>query len=159
MREQKSGFPAAFLAGAVIVLLLVGGVYLLTRRHPSAPAAEPPLPMTPVEKAYAANIHFQYADPPMSRATNLLNQELTYLNGTLDNDGPRTIRKIEVTIEFRDEFGQLILREPRRIPGPNAAPIAPGEHRDFQFVFEHIPADWERVRKTPSLRVTGLLLE
>lgn len=158
LQKKRSSFPA-FLAGGVVILLLCGGVYLLTRSRATGPAAEAPLPMTAVEQAYSANIHFRFPDVPMSRASNMLNQQLTYLNGTVSNDGPRAIRQMEVTIEFRDEFKQVILRDTRRIPASTESAIAAGEHRDFQFVFEHIPVDWERTRQTPTLRVTGLRLE
>jgi hypothetical protein len=155
LKQEKSGFLGAFLAGAAVVLLLVAGVFLWTRSQKSSGlAAEPPLPMTAVELAYAANVHF--SDIQMARATNFLNQELTYVAGTLTNDGPRPIRRVEITIEFRDSLGQVVLRETRRVPGRAADPIAPGEHRDIQFVFEHIPLEWNR--QYPALRVTGLLL-
>jgi hypothetical protein len=155
LREQKSRFPAAFLAGGIVVAIIVGALFLLTRNsHSPGPTAEPPLPMTAVEQAYAPSIKF--TDIQMARATNFLNQELTYVAGVLTNDGARAIRRVEVTIEFHDSFGQVILRETRRVPGPYADPIAPGDHRDFQFTFEHIPAQWNR--QYPVLRVTGLLL-
>jgi hypothetical protein len=155
LHEQKSRFPAAFLAGGIVVLLTVGGAYFLNRNFRSiGPAAEPPLPMTPVEQAYVPRIKF--TDIQMARATNFLNQELTYVAAVLTNDGARPIRRVEVTIEFRDSLGQVVLRETRRVPGPYADAIAPGEHRDIQFTFEHLPTEWNR--QYPVLRVTGLLL-
>lgn len=155
LKQQKSSFPAAFLAGALVVLLLLAGVFWWTRAQKSSgPPAEPPLPMTAVEQAYAAQIRF--SDIRMARATNFLNQELTYVAGVLTNDGPRPIRRVEITIEFRDSLGQVVLRETRRVPGRAADPVAPGEHHDIQFVFEHIPLQWNR--QYPALRVTGLLL-
>jgi hypothetical protein len=154
MQEKKSGFPAAFLAGGAIVLLLLGLLFLLLRERGAAPGAPPPLPMTAVEQAYAANIHF--SDIQMSRAANFLNQEVTYVDCTVANDGPRPIKRMEVTLEFRDPFGQVVLRETRRIPPPIEAPYAPGEHRDVRFTFESIPVQWNHAY--PELRVTGLLL-
>ncbi len=38
----------------------------------------------------------------MARAKNLLNQEFTYLGGTISNDGAQNIKAMEVTIEFHD---------------------------------------------------------
>ena len=156
IQEDKSRIPGAFLAGLVVVLLLLGGLLLLTRGTKVAgPAAEPPLRFTSTEQAYASHIHF--SDFKMTRAANFLDQEVTFLFGTVSNDGPRTIREIEVTIEFRDVFNQVVLRDPRRILGPRSAPLAPGQRREFQIGFEHIPADWNR--QLPSIRVTALLLE
>ncbi len=155
-QENKSRIPGAFLAGLVVVLLLLGGLLLLTRSIKVAgPAGELRLPFTSTEQAYAGHIHF--SDFKMTRAANFLNQEVTFLFGTVSNDGPRAIREIEVTLEFRDMFNQVVLRDPRRILGPRSAPLAPSQRREFQIGFEHIPADWNH--QLPSIRVTALLLE
>ncbi len=156
IQEEKSGFPAAFLAGVGVVLLLLGGVFLLTRStKPAASATEQHLPMTETEQAYARQIRF--LDLKMSRAANFLNQEVTFVFGSVVNDGARAIREIEVTIEFRDPFNQVVLRDTRRVFGPRVAPLAAGQRREFQLGFEHLPTDWNR--QYPSIRVTGLLLD
>lgn len=156
IQEQKSRTPAPFIAGTVVVLLLLGGVVLLTRHiRPAESAGEQHLPMTATEQAYAKQIRF--LDLKMSRAANFLNQEVTFVFGTVANDGARAVRDVEVTIEFRDLFNQVVLRDTRRVLGLRAAPLAPGQHHEFQFGFEHVPADWNR--QYPSIRVTGLLLD
>lgn len=153
--KQKSKFSTAFLAGIVVVLLLLGGVYLLTKYSKQEVVTEERLPMTEVEQAYVSRV--QFADPKMSRAANFLNQEVTFVFGTVVNNGPKTIRQTEITVEFRDIFNQVVLRDPRRPWGPQAPPLVGGQSRDFQFNFEHVPADWNQAY--PSLRITGLLLE
>ncbi len=115
-REQRSQFPIAFAAGAVIVLLLLGGVILLSRgSHPNGAGAAAKLPFGPTEQAYAEHIHFK--DIQMAKANNFLNQEFTYIAGTLWNDGARTIRALDVTLEFHDPFNQVILRENESLIG------------------------------------------
>ncbi len=154
--EKRSRFPVAFLAGTAVVLLLVAGFYLLTRNSRfERPAPETPLPMTSAEQAYAQKIRF--AEPEMNRVANFLNQEVTFVYGTMINDGERTIRRIEVTLEFRDMFSQVVLRDSRRLIGPREASLGPGESREFQLGYEHLPQDWNR--QYPSIRVTGLLLQ
>lgn len=156
IQEEKSDFPTAFLAGVGVVLLLLGGVLLLTRStKPAASATEQHLPMTEVEQVYARQIRF--LDLKMGRAANFLNQEVTFVFGSVVNDGVQAIREIEVTIEFRDPFNQVVLRDTRRVLGPRAAPLAAGQRREFQLGFEHLPVDWNR--QYPSIRVTGLLLD
>ncbi len=156
LQENKSRVPLAFLAGLGVVLLLLGGVFLLTRvTRPTPSAARERLPMTPTQQAYARQIRF--LDLKMSRAANFLNQEVTFVFGSVANDGPRAIREMEVTIEFRDPFNQVVLRDTRRPLGARAAPLAAGQSREFQFNFEHVPSDWNR--QSPVIRVTGLLLE
>jgi hypothetical protein len=151
--EERSHLPMAFLAGLVIVSLLVGGAVLLGRYStPAGPRVEKPLPMGPSEQAYAQQIHF--LEPKMSRAANFLNQEVTFVFGTLENGGNRRIRQIEITLEFHDPFNQVALRDKQRLFTPNEAPLGPGQQHDFQVGYESMPATWNNVY--PTIRVTGL---
>jgi hypothetical protein len=153
--SESSRTPLAMLAGVGVVLLLLGGFYLLTRGGSSAnPAVEQPLPFGDAESAYAQQIHF--SNPQMSRAANLLNQEVTFIVGTLENSGERTIRQIEVTVGFHDLINQVILRETHRLL-PVGLQVGPGKRQDFQMNFDRVPNDWDR--RYPALRVTGLQLE
>jgi hypothetical protein len=153
--QEHSRLPA-FLAGLVIVTMLIAGAVLLSRYStPAGSDAVKPLPMGPAEQAYAQQIKF--LDPKMSRAANFLNQEVTFVFGTIENGGTRKIRQIEITLEFRDAFNQVVLRETQRPFPPNAPPLAPGQRRDFEVGFESIPALWNNVY--PSIRVTGLDLD
>ncbi|MBZ5697214.1 MAG: DUF2393 domain-containing protein [Acidobacteriia bacterium] len=153
---ERSRLPVAFLAGLVIVALLIGGAVLFSRfSSPAGSETVKPLPMRPSEQGYAPQIHF--LEPKMSRAANFLNQEVTFIFGTIENGGNRRIRQIEITLEFHDPFNQVVLRDTQRLFPPNAAPLAPGERRDFQIGYESIPAQWNNVY--PSIRVTGLGLD
>jgi hypothetical protein len=154
--EERSRLPVAFLAGLVVVSLLIGAAVLINHfSTPAGPIEEKPLPMGPVEQAYAPQIHF--LEPKMSRAANFLNQEVTFVFGTVENGGQRQVRQIEVTLEFHDVFNQVVLRDKQRLFLPNAAPLGPGERRDFQLGYEHLPAQWNQAY--PAIRITGLDLK
>jgi hypothetical protein len=154
--EEKSGFPVALIAGAVIVALIVGGVILMARltRH-NGPTTAQHLPFGPGEQAAAERIHF--LEPQMARASNFLNQDVTYIAGTISNDGTATLGDVEATFEFRDPFNQVILRETRRLFDLHASPLPGGQRRDFQIALEYIPVEWNQ--QYPQIRVTGLLLQ
>ncbi|MGO9590868.1 MAG: hypothetical protein ACLP3K_12590 [Candidatus Acidiferrales bacterium] len=156
-RSSSRGFPAAFAIGAVIVLLLFAGLLLLTRStEPHKAAAAAALPFGAEEQNYAANIHFQDVD--FSQASNLLNQEFTYATGKISNDGTRAVRALELTLEFHDQFNQVILREKQRPVDLTGPPLPPGQARDFQITVEqHIPSMWNQ--QYPSIRVSGLVLQ
>lgn len=155
VESESSRTPLAMLAGVGVVLLLLGGFYLLTRGGaPASPAAPQPLPFGDAESAYASQVHF--SNPQMSRAANLLNQEVTFIVGTLENSGGRTIRQIEVTVEFHDLINQVVLRDSKRLLAEGMR-VGPRERQDFQMNFDQVPSDWDR--RYPSLRVTGLQLE
>lgn len=154
--KEENRLPFPFLVGGAIVALVVAGLVLFTHNAKQpGPVAELRLPMGTAERAYAAQIKF--LEPKMSRAANFLNQEVTFISGAVSNQGSRNLREIEVTVEFRDQFNQVVLRDTRRVLGSRSVPLAPGTTREFQFGFEHVPADWNA--QYPSLRVTGLLLE
>lgn len=154
--ENRRGTPAAFFVGLGILLLLLGGLVLLTRQTRQAgPHSAPPLPMAVAEQGYSKRVRF--LDLQMNRVGNFLGQEVTFLFGSVVNDGTRGVREIELTVEFRDQFNQVVLRENRRILGSRTGLLASGQHREFQLGFEHVPEAWNR--QLPSLRITGLLLE
>jgi hypothetical protein len=154
--KERNRFPVAFLVGVVIVSVLVAGAVELSKySEPAGPQPLKPLPMGPAEQAYAARVHF--LDPKMSRAANFLNQEVTFIFGTVQNGGSRQIRQIEVTLEFHDVFNQVVLRDKQRLFPPHTPPIPPGERRDFELAYEHIPVQWNQVY--PAMRITGLDLK
>jgi hypothetical protein len=151
--EERSRLPVAFLIGIVIVGLLVGAAVLYSRyAKPAESEDDKPLPMGPAETAYAPQIH--YLEPKMSRAANFLNQEVTYVFFTVENGGDRKIHQIEITIEFHDPFHQVVLRDKQRLFLSTAPPFLPGQQRDVQIPYEHIPAQWDMV--FPTIAVTGL---
>lgn len=154
--KQRSQFPVAFLAGLIIVAILVGGIVLVvlhTRTASTGAAAK--LPFGPAEQAYAERVHFQ--DIRLAHATNFLNQDFTYVGGTISNDGVKDIRALEVQIEFRDALHQVILRETQELIVPGTDPIAAGQRRDFQVTLEHLSSEWNQ--QYPSIQITGLLLQ
>ena len=155
-REERSRLPIAFGAGLLIVLILFGGLFLLTRKlHSNGPSPEIKLPFGPVEQAYAERIHF--TDMHMAKATNFLNQEFTYVAGTMTNDGVRDIKAMDVTIEFRDPIKQVILKDSEHLIGPDTAALPAGQKGTFQVSVEHLPAEWNH--EYPIIRVTGLVLQ
>jgi hypothetical protein len=150
---ERSRLPVAFVIGLVIVALLVGAAVLFSRYStPAGPEALKPLPMGPSEQAYASQVHF--LEPKMSRAANFLNQEVTFIFGTMENGGNRRIKQMEITLEFHDPFNQVVLRDKQRLFSQYDSPLAAGQQRDFQVGYEHISAQWNNVY--PTIRVTGL---
>jgi hypothetical protein len=154
--SSSSRFYAGLATGALIVLVVIGAAVFFSRnsgRTSGSPAAH--LPFGAAEQAYAAQIRI--SNLQLSQATNLLNQEFTYVVGTVANAGPRTVRAIEVTVEFQDLIHQLVLRETVRVFPPAAEPLAPGQERNFQLTFERVPASWNH--QPPVIRVSGLDLQ
>jgi hypothetical protein len=155
-QETRRGSLTVLLIGAVAMVLLIGLLYWVGRYAP-APAQPPELPLTmgPAENEYVS--HIEFLEPQVSRATNFLNQEATFVFGTIKNNGPRSIRQIEITLEFHDVFQQVVLRDKERLFSPDAIPLEPYHMRDFQITYETLPAQWNQ--GYPTLSITGLALQ
>lgn len=154
--KEKSRFPAAFLAGVVVVLILGGLLALLLRRsQPTGVAAAKKLPFDAQGQTYAPQI--QFTGIQMAHSTNFLNQEFTFVAGTIVNGGDKAIVALQVNVEFHDQFNQTILRDTEMLIQPPAQPLPQGQMRDFQVILERIPSDWNR--QYPSIRVIGLVLQ
>jgi hypothetical protein len=155
-KDSDNRTPTVLFIGVVAAVLLLGGVYLLAHYSP-APAKETvkPLAMGAAEQAYAQNI--QFTDPKLARAANFLNQEVTFVFGTVSNNGPRAVQQIEISLEFHDLFNQVVLRDTQRLFSPTADPLTPNSSRDFQLSYETMPAQWNHAY--PTVHVTGLDLK
>jgi hypothetical protein len=71
------------------------------------------------------------------------------------NTGERSLREIELTVEFDDDMNQIALRESRMALTSASPPLGPGERRAFEVSFEHIPPSWNM--QLPIVHVSGLL--
>ncbi len=154
---ERSGFPAAFVAGAVVIAIVAGIVILLTHfiKTPQQ-AVDAPLPFGAAEQAYAPQIHFQ--DLRLSQSDNLMNQHFTYVAGIVSNDGPRPVTAIEVLVEFHDQFKQVILKDTLRPIRRSDAPLKVAEQREFNLAIDQgLPTTWDQ--QYPSIRITGLILQ
>jgi hypothetical protein len=151
---ERSRFGFALTLAAAAAVIVVAGLYFLPgRQSPSrGTGTVPEVHFGPAERAYAPKLQLENA--ALSRAENFLHQEVTTLSGELVNTGDRSLRAVELTVEFSDDLHQVVLRETRSVLVPSAAPFAPAERRSFEVSFEHIPSSWNR--QQPTIRVTGL---
>jgi hypothetical protein len=112
------------------------------------------LKLNPLEQEYSKEIEIEKIE--LSRAENFLHQEVTILSGEVHNGGAQPVRGLSLTAEFFDSMNQIVLRETRRVVGTPGKPLAPGERREFEISFEHIPNTWNR--QPPSVRIAYLQL-
>ena len=143
----------AWMGAATIAIALVIVMWPSAERPTAEATPESHLPFGAGEQAYAPKL--QIENLALSRAENFLNQEVTTLAGRITNSGNLPVSNVEITIEFSDELGQVVLRESRTLFASKAAPFAPGESRAFEISFEHIPSSWNI--QQPLVRVSGIL--
>jgi hypothetical protein len=160
--EERGGFPlAAWGVAALIVVVLVSALVFLGRKKPEAA----PSTLQPAD-AYAANLPLsQFA---MSESANLSGGKQTYLDGHIGNSGDRTVTAVTVQVVFRNDedlapqidtvpLTLIRMKEPYIDTEPvSAAPIKPGDDREFRLTFETVPENWNL--QMPEVRVihTGL---
>jgi hypothetical protein len=155
--EEPSRFPAAFVAG-LVVIAIIAGIIVAVSHFVKTPqqAVAAPLPFSATEQTYAPQIHFQ--DLQLSQSDNLINQHFTYIAGIVSNDGPRPVAAIEVLVEFHDQFKQVVLKDTLRPIRRSDAPLNVGEKREFNLAIDQgLPSTWDQ--QYPSIRITGLVLQ
>ena len=155
--EERGGFPlAAWGVAALIVVVLVSALVFLGRKKPEAA----PSTLQPAD-AYAANLPLsQFA---MSESANLSGGKQTYLDGHIGNRGDRTVTAVTVQVVFRNDedlapqidtlpLTLIRVKEPYIDTEPvSAAPLKPGDDREFRLTFETVPENWNQ--QMPEVRV------
>ena len=109
--------------------------------------------MTEEGKAYFPEI--VVSDARMSAAQNFLGGTVTYLNAKVTNKGTKTVRRLDLQLEFVDTLNQVVLRETAHAITLRAPPLKPGETRAFRVSFDHMPADWNQAAPTITVKYVG----
>jgi hypothetical protein len=155
-------FFAWGIAGAVILLLL-GGILLLTH-HKTVPATNAVLPLDPYAK------YLVFSQVVMSESTSLSGGKSTFIDGQVRNTGARTVAGATVQVLFGNfdatqppqlETTPLTLirtHEPYVDTEPlSAAPLAPGDEREFRLIFEDISPNWNQ--QLPEIHAVAVNLK
>lgn len=154
--HERNWAPLAIAAGVVIV---VAAVLFLVLEHGRAPVA-----VTPVNAAtdpYAASLPI--SNLVMSESYNLAGGKVTNVDGHIRNTGSRTISGITVQVLFRDFAHEVTQNQTQplkliRTRDPyvdlesvSAAPLKPGDERDFRLIFDAVSRDWDGA--FPEIRI------
>lgn len=131
---------------------LIAGYVLLRPSASSGPASTRRAPSAE-QKAYFASLEF--TELHMSAAENFLGATVTYLDACVTNKGAKTVRHLDVELNFVDVLNQVVLRETAHPVTRSAPPLQPGETRPFRVTFEHMPVDWNQTPPT----ITPVYLE
>jgi hypothetical protein len=99
----------------------------------------------------------------MSESENLTGGKQTYLDGHIVNTGGRTVTAVMVQVVFRNDedlapridtlpLTLIRMKEPYIDTAPvSAAPLKPGDDREFRLTFETVPENWNQ--QMPEVRV------
>ena len=156
--EERDSSRLIIVMAVVVVMAIALIVALLLRSQPKAASGPPP---------YAANL--KLSDFKMSAAENFVGATVSYVDGTVLNSGNKTVTRIMVQVNFKDDMGQLAQRE--EIPmqalktdGPypeavdfSVSPLGPGQSKLFRLTFESISAQWNH--QVPEILVTDVVVK
>lgn len=134
------------VAVAVVILAILGFFYLSTPtvNRASGPTAE--------ALAYLPNLHI--SDVKMNAAENLVQQQVVYVDGKLENRGTRPLEEVDVFCVFSGVDGKEIYRERTPILAASGRPLAPGQSRAFRLPFDNLPDGWNQA--LPRLEIAQI---
>jgi Protein of unknown function (DUF2393) len=155
-KEPRSLTPW-IVAGGVVLLVIVGLVLVSHHARPANPGGAVLAPADP----YAANLPL--TNIQMSESSTMGGSKLTYLDGTIANHGAKTVTGVTVQVAFHDYTHQIAQKETMRLnlirmrdpyvdtQAVSAAPIKPGDSREFRLIFDHVAEKWNQ--EYPEVRV------
>jgi hypothetical protein len=155
-KTERNWLPLGIAAGVAIVVLAV--VVILMERHKNTNSVAP---VSAAADAYADSL--PVTGLAMSESANLAGGKVTYLDGHIANKGSRTVSGITVQVLFRNVAQEVAQNESQpmkliRIRDPyidvepiSAAPLKPGDERDFRLIFDAVTPDWDGAY--PQIRI------
>lgn len=155
-KEPRSAVPW-IIAGCAVLGCIIGIILLSHHPRPENPGGAGLAPADP----YAASLAI--ADVKMSESSSVGGTKVTYLDGTIANHGDKTVTGMTVQVAFRDythimaqkdtmPLSLIRTHEPYVDTEPvSAAPIKPGDSREFRLIFDHVAASWNQ--EYPELRI------
>lgn len=150
------------LAAAFVAVLIVAGIVVAILEH-----GKQGVKVTPIAAqadAYAGNLPI--TNLAMSESGNLAGGKVTYLDGHIANRGPSTVGAITVQILFRNAAKEVAQNETQQLKtirtrspyvdlAPvSAAPLKPGDERDFRLIFDAVVPDWDGAY--PQLKIVNV---
>ena len=143
--EERDTSRRTIIIAIVAIVAIAVVIALLLREKPKTAPGPPP---------YASQL--QFSDLKMSQAQNFVGARVTYVDGTLTNEGDKTLTHALVRVTFRDLYGQVAQIEEvpfkiLRTSGPypdtvdlSVSPLASRQSQPFRLIFEHISEQWNQ---------------
>lgn len=146
--SERNWLPLIVAAAAVVIVGVI--LFLVFSRNGKNNAGVTPAnaPLDP----YAVNL--KIGNLAMSRSSNFIGGQITYVDGHIVNTGSRTVTGITAQVLFRD-YTNIVTQnttEPMQfirtrtpyvdVEPVSAAPLQPGKGQDFRLAFDSVSSDW-----------------
>jgi Protein of unknown function (DUF2393) len=147
---------------ASAAVLIVGAIIVFTMERGKGPATVTPISAAP--DPYAASLPI--TNVVMSESSNLAGGKVTYIDGRITNIGNKTVSGVSAQVLFRNAAKEVAQNETQalkwiRTRDPyvdlepvSAAPMKPGDSRDFRLIFDAVTPDWNGVY--PEIRIVRI---
>lgn len=147
--RRKIPMPAIVAVFAAIGLVAVGLFYL---SRPVVPRSAADVRASDAARAYVRNL--QLSEVTMQATENFMNQQVVEVQGKIANQGPKSLRSIDVYCLFQSIDGHEIRRERLPIVQTKGTPLKPGEVRPFRLPFDSVPEGWNQAM--PRMVIAGI---
>jgi Protein of unknown function (DUF2393) len=159
-KEEKENTPVTAWVIAGLVVIIIVGILIFVTHKPSSGPANTLQPLADYSSSLAIS---QLA---MSEAENLSGGKYTYIDGHIKNNGAQTVTSVTVQVVFKNDMEMppqietvpvslIRTHDPYIDTQPiGAAPLKPGDDREFRLTFEIVPMNWNQ--EMPQVRVTGV---
>ncbi len=152
-KESSAGLPVPIVVAGALLLVVATAGFFWYRQARNRPREVPIL--TQEAAAYLPNL--QLADVDVKAAENYLQQTAASITGNITNNGPRTLRLVEIHCVFKDSAGRPALRERTTIIGRKTGPVPSGQTRSFELTFDNIPSTWNQLM--PDLVISQIVFQ
>lgn len=155
-KEKPSRLPW-IIAGGVVLVIIGILIFVGISQKSSTPGGNGLAALSP----YAQ--HLAISNIKMSQASSMVGGQATYIDGTVTNNGKKTVTGITVQAIFDDfnnkpaqtasvQMQRIRTRVPYVDTEPiSTAPIAPGQSAPFRLILDHVTSSWNQ--EPPTLRV------
>ncbi len=155
-KSDRNWLPLAIAAAVVIAVVAV--VVVVLERHKNTASVAP---VSASADPYAGSLPI--TGVAMSESGNLAGGKVTYLDGHIANKGTRTVTGITVQVLFRNVAQEVAQNESQQmkfirtrdpyvdLEPVSAAPLKPGDERDFRLIFDAVTPDWDGAY--PQIRI------
>jgi hypothetical protein len=145
------------IAAGVVVVVAVIVIFMMERGKGTSNVT----PISAQADSYAASLPL--TEVKMSESSNLAGGKVTYIDGHITNSGNKTVSGISMQVLFRNAANEVAQNETQavkwiRTRDPyidlepvSAAPLKPGEGRDFRLIFDAVTEGWNGVY--PEMRI------
>jgi hypothetical protein len=131
---------AVWILAAALVIAALGAAYVSLRRPAGSSGTSSPPSVE--ETAYLSQI--RVTDSQMSAAQNYIGDRIFYFDAKVTNGGSKSVRTIELQLEYVDTLAQVVLRESAYPVTSRMPPLEAGNTRAFRVSYDHMPADWNQ---------------